>query len=226
MQNASVTRWRGGVRKGKAHQTPFGGKPRPDRFMEAEEFQKLMKACAEDGDLTRIFILMGFGGLRTIEVTRAVVRDLDRTKRGLWVLTAKQKKDPITRFIPLGEWYEMFEESTRDQKPDSPLILFHGKPVTRRQVRYYFHRYKKAAGIRKVLGPHSTRHLAGIVRTEAGGQPQEVAAFLGHKTLDMVLVYANLRKERNEQMASDASRILFGPRVQRGKETPRRGPRH
>jgi integrase len=194
--------------------------------MEAEEFQKLMKVCEGDEDLTRVFILMGFGGLRTIEVTQAVVKDLDRSKRGLWVLTAKQKKDPITRFIPLGEWYGMFEEATKNRKLDSSLVLFRGEPITRRQVRYYFHRAKKAAGIRGVLGPHSTRHLAGIVRTEAGGQPQEVAAFLGHKTLDMVLVYANLRRERNEQMASDASRILFGPRGQRGKAAPRKEPRH
>lgn len=190
-------------------QTPFQGKHEADLFMEPQEFQKLLKAAAKDTDAVRAFILMGFAGLRTIEAAWVKVKDLDRQKRGLWVTTAK-RKDRKVRFVSLGDWLGMFEQAAKGRRPDEQLLLRGAYPIERRQIRYLFHKYKEAAGIRRGLGPHSLRHLAGIVRSESGAQPQEVAGFLGHKTMDMVLIYANLRKERNEEMAQAASDILFG----------------
>lgn len=197
---------------------PFKGKPHADRFMEVEEFQLLSKAAQKDPEAVSIFMVMGLGGLRTIEVEGLRVKALDRKKQGIWVVTAKQTNDPITRFVPLDKgtlwtmaWW------AKGRKPEAPLVSYKGEPVTRRRIRYLFHLYKAKAGIREALGPHSLRHLAGIVRSEQGASPQEVAAFLGHKTLNMVLIYANLREGRNREMAADAARRLTGEGNSDGK---------
>lgn len=188
---------------------PFKGKNEPDRYMEPREFQLLMEAAKDDADITRAVLLMGFGGLRTIEVTWLRVRDLDDRQKGVWVTTAK-RKDRYRGFVALEDQYELFKEAAKGRDGNAVLIRFRGQPMTRRQIRYYFHKYKKKAGIRGCLGPHSLRHLAGIVRTEAGAQPQEIAQFLRHKNLGQVLVYSNLRTDRNAEMARQAGRILFG----------------
>jgi integrase/recombinase XerD len=187
----------------------FKGKRHADRFIEVDEFKLLAKAAKDDSELSTIFRLMGIGGLRTIEVADLTVKSLDRQKRGLWVDTAKQTNDPITRFVPLDDRsFEALSVWAKGKRPEAHLVNHAGTPVTRRRIRYLFHLYKRKAGIREELGPHSLRHLAGIVRTEQGASPQEVAAFLGHKTLNMVLVYANLREGRNRELTTDAVRRL------------------
>lgn len=189
---------------------PFKGKRHADRFMEVEEFQLLAKATRKDPEASAIFLIMGLGGLRTIEVAKLAVKAYDRGKGGIWVDTAK-RKDHVPRFVPLDEGtLEQVARWAKGRRPESPLVTYRGLPITRRRVRYLFHLYKAKAGIREALGPHSLRHLAGIVRTEQGAGPQEVAAFLGHKTLNMVLVYANLREGRNRELAADAARKLIG----------------
>lgn len=189
---------------------PFKGKRHADRFMEVEEFQLFAKAAREDPEALAIFMIMGLGGLRTIEVAQLTVKTYDKGKGGLWVDTAK-RKDHVPRFVPLDKGtIEQVALWAKGRRPESPLASYRGAPVTRRVVRYRFHLYKTKAGIREALGPHSLRHLAGIVRTEQGASPQEVAAFLGHKTMNMVLVYANLREGRNREMAKDAAHRLTG----------------
>jgi len=193
-------------------QIPFRGKPPADRYMEPEEFQKLLQVARKDLDVVRAIVLMGFGGLRTIEALHLKVGNLDPHKRGVWAWTAKRKDHP-DRFIPLEQWYVLFSKSARGRKAPEQLLLRGRHPMQRRQLRYLFVKYRDRAGIRHALGPHSLRHLAGTARSEAGASPQELAAFLGHKTLDMVLVYANLRHERNAQITKGAADILFGKSV-------------
>ena len=189
---------------------PFEGKRHADRFMEVEEFQLLARATQKDPEALAIFMVMGLGGLRTIEVAKLPVKAFDRKKGGIWVDTAK-RKDAVTRFVPLdAATLETLTLWAKGKRPEAPLVSHAGRPVTRRRIRYLFHLYKGKAGIREALGPHSLRHLAGIVRTEQGAGPQEVAAFLGHKTLNMVLTYANLREKRNREMTRDAADRLTG----------------
>lgn len=192
-------------------QIPFRGKPESERFLEPAEFQKLIQSASGDSFALVCFLVMGIGGLRTIEVASLKVRSLDRLKKGLWVKTAK-RKDESVRFVPLDDGsFQILERMAGKKKPDDLLIDRDGLPVTRRRIRHAFTQYKERAGIRKTLGPHSLRHLAGIIRSEEGASPQEVAQFLGHKTLDQVLVYCNLRRERNEHITKTiAGRLLEG----------------
>jgi len=187
--------------------------------METDEFQKLAKVVSADLEAAAILMLMGYGGLRTVEVARLRIRDLDVQKRALWVTTAKHKKNPIVRLIPLDDdTFAALEKMVKGRKPDDGLVLYQGHPATRRRIRHLFHKVKRVAGVRDVLGPHSLRHLAGIIRTEAGASPQEVAAFLGHKKLDMVLVYSNLTENRNRSIADDALSALRGGRVTKSRK--------
>jgi site-specific recombinase XerD len=185
-------------------QIPFTGKPPSDRYMEPSEFQQLIGAAKKDSVAVQVLLAMGLGGLRTIEVTWLDVHSLDPNKKGLWVKTAKRGDNHI-RFVPLNNTsYKVFQT----KRQDGPLIIHQGERVTRRRIRYLFHKYKQDAGIRDCLGPHSLRHLAAIVRTEAGASPQEVAGFMGHKTLQQVLVYSSLRTERNTAMTEEAAKVL------------------
>jgi integrase len=194
-------------------QIPFQGKHKRDLFMEPEEFRRLLKAAEDDTDITRIFLSMCPGGLRTIEVTWAKVKALDKNKKGLWVKTAK-RRDKWVRFVGLdSNVMEALQAAVNRRQDGEPLFRYNGKGVTKRQIRYLFHKYKALAGIRHALGPHSLRHLTGIILSESGSSPQEVANYLGHSNLKQVMVYANLRTQRSQQMASEAGKVLFGQPV-------------
>ena len=196
-------------------QTPFKGKPKQDRFMEPDEFHKLAAAAKDDLDALRMFVVMGLCGLRTVEVTWLQVKSLDRNQQGLWVKTAKRKKLSMD-FVAVDEdSFRLLEDGVKGRKEATPLILYKGQPTSRRQIRYLFHKYKANAGIRKELGPHSLRHLQGIVLTEAGAVPQEVANRLRHTNLAQVMIYSNLRVKRNQEMAQDSARALL-PKGQKG----------
>jgi integrase len=191
-------------------QIPFKGKDKRDLFMEPEEFRKLLKATEGDVEATDIFLSMCPGGLRTVEVTWVKVSSLDTGKNGLWVKTAK-RKDKWVRFVGLDSDVMKRLSRAAKRKPEaSALFRYQGNPVSKRQIRYLFHKYKALAGVRHALGPHSLRHLTGIILSESGSSPQEVANYLGHSNLKQVLVYANLRTGRSQQMARGAGKVLFG----------------
>jgi len=192
-------------------QTPYRGKPESERFMEPAEFRALVQASAGDHFALACFTLMGLGGLRTVELTYLRPENLDRRMGGVWVRTAK-RKDKQLRFVPLDQGsFRILEEMAKHKGPDDLLIDRGGSPVTRRRIRHVFAKFRDRAGIRRTLGPHSLRHLAALIRSEEGASPQEVAQFLGHRTLSQVLVYANLRRERNEHlMKAIAGRLLEG----------------
>lgn len=183
---------------------PFRGKPKTDRYMEPEEYRQLL-AATDDPEPFALFLMMGTTGMRTIEVTWVLVEDVDPRNCGFTKRIAKQKseRDHFMKISP--ELLEVLKLWAQGRKPKEQLVLYRGSPITRRQIRYLFHKYKKKAGIRSCLGPHSMRHHHGIVLTEAGYPAQEVAQRLGHKTLDMVLQYAHLRGARNAEMAAAAS---------------------
>lgn len=190
----------------------FEGKKHTDRFMEPEEFRKLMDAAEGDTVAELCFIAMGLAGLRTIEVTWLTCGSLDRQQKGLWVKTAK-RKDNYTGFVALDdESFERFSKAAGRRAEGAPLIVDGNAGVTRRRIRTLFACYREKAKIRHVLSCHSLRHLAGIIRTEAGAQPQEVAQFLRHKNLAQVLVYAQLRTSRNRDMATAAAGALLKKR--------------
>lgn len=217
-------------------QTPFKGKPKSDRYMEPDEFKQLLRAT-DDSDSFKILLLLGTTGMRTIETTWIRVGDLDIRNGGFHKKIAKQgakrkkkpengekptkpKKDVVRKhFIKVSpDLLQALNAWAGGRGPNEPLVLYRGQPVTRRQIRYIFHKYKEKAGIRPCLGPHSMRHLHGIVLTEHGFTPQQVAQRLGHKTLNMVLEYADLRGEVNEEMAAVAGASV-------GKDLMRRGAR-
>lgn len=190
-------------------QVPFKGKHKADLFMEPDEFRMLLAVTAEDREALRLFVALGVVGLRTIEAEWLKVKSVDEAKGGLWVTTAKKKKRPL-EFVQLdGQTLGVLAEAAGGRDPNEPLLLWRGKPFTKRRIRYAFHKYKRRAGIRPVLGPHSLRHLAGIVLTEGGAMPQEVANYLRQTGLGQVMVYSNLRAERARVLAKGAAQTLL-----------------
>lgn len=198
-------------------QIPFKGKHRSDLFMEPEEYKSLIEAAGEDEEAKRLLTAMCPGGLRTIEVTWLRVKSLDTSKGGLWVKTAK-RKDGWVRFIGLDDAVmEILSKATDGRASNAPLFLCRGRPVEKRQIRYLFHKYKERAEIRNTLGPHSLRHLTGIMLSESGYSPQEIANYLGHSNLAQVLVYSSLRSERNKEMGRSLWGRLKAPVTNGGK---------
>jgi len=177
--------------------------------MEPDEFRKLLKAAEKDNLAQILFMLMGIGGLRTIELTYLKVSSIDMSTERIWVPTAK-RTDDHSRPIPVNDKLaDLLKPYVKGRAPGEPLLIEKRRPVSRRHIRYLFHKYKKLANIRKTLGPHSLRHLAGIALSEAGAMPQEIAQYLGHKTVDMCMVYANLRGKRREELVKAAGKILL-----------------
>lgn len=186
--------------KTKKRECRFKGKPKIDRYLRPDEYKLLLDASSGDGEANLFFEVMGKSGMRTIEAERLTVGKVDASRGGIWVWTAKRKDHP-ERFVALDSKIMARLVTHVEGVPGPKVFGWKEKALTRRRMRYMFKKYARRAGIRPALSVHSLRHFHGTACADAGMSMQEVAARLGHKTLEMVMEYFTLREERNRMWA-------------------------
>lgn len=102
------------------------------------------------------------------------------------------------RIIPIGQtaqraildWLKV-----RGEIPGMDLLFCnrYGQPLQRRTLAESFQAYGKAAGIEGVrCSPHTMRHFAAITYLRNGGDPLTLQKILGHSSLTMTRLYAEV----------------------------------
>jgi site-specific recombinase XerD len=102
------------------------------------------------------------------------------------------------RFIPLhpdlvvllADWTARNSEYIRAQKH---LMADEHSPLSRRTVHHIVATTAKKAGIGPVH-PHQLRHTLATQAINRGMSLEAIAALLGHRSMDMTLIYANSRE--------------------------------
>lgn len=150
---------------------------------------KLLAACNTLKERV-IISLMAWNGLRTIEVPRLNVSDVDIKERKLSVWgkgKSKKNKDVIKLFrVPAAEIKAYMKQSKIQSGSLFPGL---GKGDISALVRQLYDK-TKLLGKGKKLTPHSLRHTAGQIMYDKGVPLEFIQKTLRHASMETTMVYA------------------------------------
>lgn len=161
-----------------------------------------------------LVLAMLLGGLRSAEVRRLLLRDVDMGRRRLRVVGkgGKERVVPVDAvfFTELGAYLRR-ERPTGLQTPECFVVLrgpTAGAPVTEAGMRSVFRRHRDSSGQLRVR-PHRLRHTYGTELAAAGMDLLVLRELMGHASPDTTARYVHLGIEH---LAAEyaAARVVLG----------------
>ncbi len=178
------------------------------RFLDDAERDRLLKACrASQADYLYLLVLLAVTtGARRAELLGLTWQDVD-LKRG--IATFHRTKNRERRAVPIvGEALELLRARARVRRIDTALVFpgVAGKPLTVDTA------WKAALARAEITGFrfHDLRHTAASYLAMSGATAPEIAAVLGHKTLQMVKRYAHLGEQHTAAVVERMTSKFFG----------------
>jgi site-specific recombinase XerD len=173
-------------------------KPEPlPRFLDDQDAAKLMTAAraATDPRDRLVVELLARTGMRAGELAGLEADSVVQIGGNHWlrIPLGKLRND---RYVPLhpqlvtllGDWTATNLEHIRDHHR---LIADHRGPLNRHTISRIIHRIGAAAGVPGVH-PHRLRHTLATQAINRGMRLEAIAALLGHKKMEMTLIYARI----------------------------------
>ncbi len=147
----------------------------------------------EDVTDRAIVALLGIQGLRTVEVCRLLVSDVDLERKQLWVLgKGKHTKKVIKLFDSCAESLRLYIKP--DTTKNAPLF----PELKTAQIRYRVDKYLKALGLKRAkVSAHSLRHTVGQLLIEKGVEPVHVQRHLRHELFETTQFYIRKQTEKD-----------------------------
>jgi len=181
-----------------------GIKPVP-AVLTTDEVQKLFAACGPTHyglrDKAMLSVLYGCG-LRRSETVNLETEDVLVTSGLLYVRAGKNYTE---RYVPMNE--SIIQHLQNYLKHGRPMLVKRSNPALLLNYRGYrlggqslIHRLqylKNKAGIRKTIGLHTLRHSIATHLLASGMALENIARFLGHKSLESTQIYTHLACEVN-----------------------------
>lgn len=173
-------------------------KPEPlPRFLDDHDAAKFMTAArAETDPCARLVVeLLARTGMRVGELVALEADSVVQIGDNHWlrIPLGKLRND---RYVPLhpqlvtllGEWTAVNLEHIRTHQR---LVADHRGPMNRHSISRIIHRVGDAAGVPGVH-PHRLRHTLATQAINRGMRLEAIAALLGHKKMEMTLIYARI----------------------------------
>ena len=169
----------------------------------SEEGRSWLLDCVTDSKWQAIITLMGYCGLRTVEVTRLLVRDVDFAASRLYVhgkgkddKVAVQLLEECSYFVSLYiKDYQISDSTGSSRQRRVGAHLFPG--LTTRQIRYHTGKYLRMAGLKTSrVTAHSLRHTTGQVLLKQGVDPIYVQRHLRHQSFATTQIYVQQQSEK------------------------------
>ena len=164
--------------------------------LEADERQQLLADEDTAGKYPErdraVLALLGLEGLRTIEVTRLKLGDLDFSKQQLQVLgKGKNTKKAIKFFAACRQSVQHYLEATgRWPIPYGQRGEYLFGELKTHQIRYIVDKQLKKHGLKRAgMSAHSLRHTVGQLLLEEGVSLEHVQQHLRHETLETTQFY-------------------------------------
>lgn len=187
----SLCKW--GIKQGWIASNPFAavegigkrssGKPQ----LTGDEIRTLYGYCfkrAGNGDDAALGVLMALlMALRSADLCRRVVRDVDLDCTALRVTGGKTRKSNRPRRIP-AELQPMVARLIAGKSPDAPLFATpytDSGHHTRRWLEEAMRRFCAACGV-PYVPPHSLKGAAGTIQAEMGDDADRIARHLSHES--------------------------------------------
>jgi integrase len=177
------------------------------RYLSDDERERLLRACrnSNDADLYTAVVLALSTGMRQGEI-RSLTWDRVDLTRGMIVL---EETKTTRRRVPLvSHALALMRSRTVQSRYVFPSPRNREKP---RSFRSALENAIREAGLSD-FRPHDLRHSAASALAMNGASPSEIAAILGHKTLQMVKRYSHIADEHSAQVVRSMNEQLFGAR--------------
>lgn len=161
-----------------------------------EERDALLNHIQEPMDRA-IATLLAIEGLRTVEVTRLQISDLDFDQQQLWITgKTSDHRTPIAMLPICLESLQAYLQSVGEW----PVLPNHNAPLfpdlKTHHIRYLVDKYLKELSLKRSrISAHSLRHSAGQLMLQQGQSPKFVQRHLRHKTFEITQFYLNQEKE-------------------------------
>ena len=177
--------------------------------LEADERQQLLGDVETTGRHPArdraVLVLLGLEGLRTVEVTRLTLGDLDFDRQQVQVLgKGKSTKKAIKFFAACRQVVQTYlEETDRWPIPHGRRGEYLFDDLKTHQIRYIVDKQLKKHGLKRVgMSAHSLRHTVGQLLLEDGVSLEHVQQHLRHETLETTQFYTKkkTRKTYFQQM--------------------------
>ena len=145
------------------------------------------------GVLDRAWVhLMLHSGLRTCEVRRLRLDDIDWESRRIRIEQSKGLKDRLVYMNTataqaLQAWLVVRGD---DEYLSDTFFLYRHQPLSRRYCHVRLRTYRKRCGVK--ITPHQLRHSCATLLLNAGAPVITVQMLLGHEKVDTTLGYARL----------------------------------
>ena len=167
-------------------------------------------------DLALVNLLLRTG-MRTIEASRANIRDITSRKGKQVILVQGKGHSSKDEFIPLSrKAADALDEylSTRPTaSPSEPLFICEGygsrgRRLSGRRIQEIAKDAIRAVGIEgHEYSAHSLRHTCAVMLLEAGVNPYDVQKFMRHRSIDTTEIYLESIEEER-RLARSAERFL------------------
>jgi integrase len=195
---------------------PKRDEPLP-KFLDDPTFAQFMRAArSEQRMITRLAVeLLARTGMRVGELCGLEIDAVVRIGDTHWlrIPVGKLHND---RYIPLHpqrvEMLAEWKQTPGAHASGRLLSIENGSPVDRHIVRRMLDRITKKAGLPHVH-PHQLRHTVATQAINRGMSLEAIAALLGHRSMDMTMVYARIadRTVADEYFAvSEKVEALYG----------------
>jgi site-specific recombinase XerD len=189
---------------------PQGNEPLP-RYLPPTEFQRLLTVIETqtqtnqpDDHLNRAwFYLLAHTGLRVSELLNLRLNDCDLIGKRLRIRDGKGNQDrvvPMTdKLVSVISDYVLVRETA----PTNHLLTFQGAALNYSLVSARLHRFGQKAGI-EPLTCHRLRHTLATLLLNQGMPITSLQKLLGHRDINMTLIYAKIFDETIRQQFATA----------------------
>nr|WP_293835471.1 tyrosine-type recombinase/integrase [uncultured Arsenicibacter sp.] len=166
--------------------------------LEAVERKDLLDSVESARDRAMLGLL-SLEGLRTVELTRLRLGDLDFTGNRIHVLgKGKNTRKPIKFFAACQAMVIRYLQETGHWPLDNKLATSPLFPdLKTHQIRYVVDKHLKNLGLkRQGMSAHSLRHTAGQLLLESGVSLEHVQQHLRHETMETTQFYTRKRTQK------------------------------
>lgn len=177
------------------------------RFLDENEKARLLDACRKS-DYKPLYLIVLFAvttGMRRGELFGLRWQDADLERR---VAVLHNTKNGDRRSVPiLPEVADLLREHGKVRRLDSDLIFAHDAPEVHLFDKAWYAALKAAKV--KDFRFHDLRHTAASYLAMSGATTAEIAAVLGHRTLQMVKRYAHLSDQHTGAVVERMAQKFF-----------------
>ena len=191
------------------------GKPKEARQPAAASDLKLIEKHKNDDEISRMYYLMLYAGLRRGEATALQYKHIDRKNKTVrveqscaWDNSRPVLKTPKTeagkRTVSLPD--NALAVIPQGHKADE-FIFFPGGLPRRRAIDKAIDEYKKRTGVQAT--PHQLRHSYASILHSAGIDVKDAQALLGHSSITMTQdVYTHLEEAHKKAVQNKLNRYI------------------